>query len=68
MALMLYVLSYISLVVHVCFATVSFAAGLYYISELVEEYTETSKKIIKYLSLVSFLKLENKNILRKNYL
>lgn len=40
-------LSYASLLFHVCFVTISFAAGLYYISEIVEEFTEKAKKIIK---------------------
>lgn len=43
MGFVIYILSYISLFVHVCFVTVSFAAGLYYISEIVEEYTEKAK-------------------------
>lgn len=53
MALLLYLLSYVSIVVHVCFVTISFAAGLYYISEIVEEYTERAKKTIKFLTIVT---------------
>ena len=55
MGLIIYLLSYISIVVHICFVTISFAAGLYYISELVEEYTEKAKKVIKYSTFVTIL-------------
>lgn len=51
MGYVLYLLSYASLLFHVCFVTISFAAGLYYISEIVEEYTEKSKKIIKVFTI-----------------
>lgn len=47
MGLVIYFLSYVSLLFHICFVTISFAAGLYYISEIVEEYTEKAKKVIK---------------------
>uniref|UniRef100_A0A1Q3EUB5 Protein TEX261 n=1 Tax=Culex tarsalis TaxID=7177 RepID=A0A1Q3EUB5_CULTA len=46
-------LSYISLLVQICFVTVSIAAGLYYLAELVEEYTVTAKKIITWLVIGS---------------
>lgn len=55
MGLVIYLLSYLSLAVQVCFVTVSFAAGLYYISEIVEEYTEKAKKVIRVLSLVTIV-------------
>ncbi|XP_058118384.1 protein TEX261 isoform X1 [Anopheles ziemanni] len=42
-------LSYVSLLVQICFMTVSIAAGLYYLAELVEEYTVIAKKIIKWM-------------------
>uniref|UniRef100_A0A1L8DJR6 Protein TEX261 n=1 Tax=Nyssomyia neivai TaxID=330878 RepID=A0A1L8DJR6_9DIPT len=42
----LYILSYISLLLQIIFATISIAAGLYYVAELVEEYTVVAKKII----------------------
>uniref|UniRef100_A0A7G3AS90 Protein TEX261 n=1 Tax=Lutzomyia longipalpis TaxID=7200 RepID=A0A7G3AS90_LUTLO len=42
----LYILSYISLLLQIIFATISIAAGLYYVAELVEEYTVIAKKII----------------------
>lgn len=53
MGLILFLLSYVSLLVHVCFVTISFAAGLYYISEIVEEYTERAKKAIKFLAFTT---------------
>ncbi|GAB0097171.1 Protein TEX261 [Sergentomyia squamirostris] len=42
----LYILSYLSLLLQIIFATISIAAGLYYVAELVEEYTVMAKKII----------------------
>lgn len=53
MGLLLYLLSYVSIVFHICFVTISFAAGLYYISEIVEEYTERAKKVIKSSAIVT---------------
>jgi accessory gene regulator protein AgrB len=35
--------------------TISFAAGLYYISEIVEEYTEKAKKVIKVITFATIL-------------
>ncbi|XP_012254639.2 protein TEX261 isoform X1 [Athalia rosae] len=60
-----YVLSWFSLFVQICFATISIAAGLYYLAELVEEYTVLSKRIIRGFILmtlaiqVGFLLFEN---------
>lgn len=51
MGLVIYLLSYIGIITHILFVTISFAAGLYYISEIVEEYSEKCKKIINYLTL-----------------
>ncbi|XP_039953052.1 protein TEX261 [Bactrocera neohumeralis] len=42
----LYILSWVSTVIHIVFITISIAAGLYYVAELVEEYTQTARKII----------------------
>lgn len=53
MGLIIYLLSYVSLVFQISFVTISFAAGLYYISEIVEEYTERAKKIIKFLTFAT---------------
>lgn len=48
-------LSYVSLLVQICFVTVSIAAGLYYLAELVEEYTVTAKKVITWMVVGSVL-------------
>ncbi|XP_059144987.1 protein TEX261-like [Physella acuta] len=45
----LYLLSWIALLIQLCIITLSIAAGLYYLAELVEEYTVMAGKIIKYL-------------------
>ncbi|XP_052862749.1 protein TEX261 [Anopheles cruzii] len=44
-------LSYVSLLVQISFITVSIAAGLYYLAELVEEYTVIAKKVISWMVL-----------------
>uniref|UniRef100_A0A1B6KPM9 Protein TEX261 n=1 Tax=Graphocephala atropunctata TaxID=36148 RepID=A0A1B6KPM9_9HEMI len=49
----LYLLSWIALLVQISFVSVSLAAGLYYIAELVEEYTVLSKKIIWWMTIVT---------------
>ncbi|XP_034838291.1 protein TEX261 [Maniola hyperantus] len=49
----LYILSILSLVVQAAFVTMSIAAGLYYLAELVEEYTVTAKYIITWLVVVT---------------
>uniref|UniRef100_A0A182JWF3 Protein TEX261 n=1 Tax=Anopheles christyi TaxID=43041 RepID=A0A182JWF3_9DIPT len=46
-------LSYVSLLVQICFVTVSIAAGLYYLAELVEEYTVIAKKVISWMVAVT---------------
>lgn len=48
-------LSYFSLLVQICFVTVSIAAGLYYLAELVEEYTVLAKKVITWMIVGSVL-------------
>lgn len=55
MGLLLYLLSYVSMLFHICFVTISFAAGLYYISEIVEEYTERAKKVIKFVAFATII-------------
>lgn len=45
----LYLLSWVSSILHIIFCTLSLAAGLYYIAEAVEEYTVMTAKIIKYM-------------------
>ncbi|XP_037947094.1 protein TEX261-like [Teleopsis dalmanni] len=42
----LYILSWVSLVLQVCFVTISIAAGLYYLAELVEEYITVARRAI----------------------
>ncbi|XP_065071181.1 protein TEX261-like [Rhopilema esculentum] len=49
----LYILTWISTVIHIVFLTLSLAAGLYYLAELVEEYTVTTAKVIKYILIGS---------------
>ncbi|XP_030763965.1 protein TEX261 [Sitophilus oryzae] len=43
---------YIAILVQVIFITVSIAAGLYYLAELVEEYTSYAKKIIWWMNTI----------------
>ncbi|XP_059701525.1 protein TEX261 [Haemorhous mexicanus] len=43
----MYVLSWLSLLVQVAFVTLAIAAGLYYLAELIEEYTVATRRIIK---------------------
>ncbi|KAL4231133.1 hypothetical protein ACF0H5_008716 [Mactra antiquata] len=45
----LYLLSWIALGIQIILVTLSIAAGLFYLAELVEEYTVLTKKIILYL-------------------
>jgi len=47
----MWVLSWIAIFVQVILLTVCLAAGLYYLAELVEEYTMMTKRVIKYLIL-----------------
>ncbi|XP_015230917.1 protein TEX261 [Cyprinodon tularosa] len=49
----IYLLSWLSLVVQISFVTLSIAAGLYYLAELIEEYTVVTSRIIKYMILFS---------------
>lgn len=48
----LYVLSWISVVIHVCIITLAIAAALYYLAEIVEEYTVITCRIIRYTILL----------------
>ena len=41
----LYLLSWVSTVIQICFVTLAIAAGLYYLAELVEEYTSMTVKV-----------------------
>ncbi|XP_072262795.1 protein TEX261 [Pyxicephalus adspersus] len=45
----IYALSWLSLLIQVAFVTLAIAAGLYYVAELIEEYTVATSRIIKYM-------------------
>ncbi|XP_060565478.1 protein TEX261-like [Ruditapes philippinarum] len=45
----LYLLSWLALCIQILVVTLSIAAGLYYLAELVEEYTVFTSKVIRYL-------------------
>ncbi|XP_064602472.1 protein TEX261-like [Liolophura sinensis] len=45
----MYILSWLALAIQTSFVTLSIAAGLYYLAELVEEYTVITAKVIKYM-------------------
>lgn len=49
----MYLLSWIALAVQICVVTLSIAAGLYYLAELVEEYTVMTGKVIRYLIVIT---------------
>lgn len=49
----LYVLSWVGLVVQLSFVILSVAAGLYYIAELIEEYTVLTCRVIRLLILIT---------------
>ncbi|XP_072022875.1 protein TEX261-like [Amphiura filiformis] len=49
----LYLLSWFATFVQVCLVTLALAAGLYYLAELVEEYTVLTGRIIKWLLLLT---------------
>jgi len=51
----LYGLSWISTVLQVCFVTLAIAAGLYYLAELVEEYTVMTSKVIRWMIIFVIL-------------
>lgn len=61
----IYCLSWIAVVIQICFVTLAIASGLFYLAELVEEYTVFSAKIIRYLLwattsvLIGLLAFEN---------
>lgn len=49
----LYLLSILSTIVQVIFVTLAIAAGLFYLAELVEEYTVMAKHVISWTVIVS---------------
>ncbi|KAI8817934.1 transmembrane adaptor Erv26-domain-containing protein [Fimicolochytrium jonesii] len=56
MPIFLGLLTYLGALLGFGFVTLSLACGLYYLAELVEEYTVLTKKIIYYTTIVSLLK------------
>jgi len=48
-------LSWLSTVLQICFVTLAIAAGLYYLAELVEEYTVVTAKVIKWMIMLVLL-------------
>ncbi|XP_071793184.1 protein TEX261-like [Asterias amurensis] len=49
----LIILSWLATFVHVCLATLALAAGLYYLAELVEEYTVITMRVIRWLVAIT---------------
>lgn len=49
------ILSWIAIVIQIMFLITSIAAGLYYLAELIEEYTQITAKIIKYLIITELI-------------
>ncbi|CAG9835578.1 unnamed protein product [Diabrotica balteata] len=46
-------ITYVAIIIQVIFVTISIAAGLYYLAELVEEYTTVAKKVIWWLNAIT---------------
>jgi len=51
----LYLLSWLSTGIQICFVTMAIAAGLYYLAELVEEYTILTAKIIRWMVILTLV-------------
>jgi len=49
----LWLLSWFSMLLQICFVTLGIAAGLYYLAELVEEYSTATGKIIRWMTLIT---------------
>ncbi|XP_078492130.1 protein TEX261-like [Ciona intestinalis] len=49
----LYILTWLSLAVQILFVTLSIAAALYYLAEIIEEYTVMTRKVVKNMLMVS---------------
>ncbi|XP_056643439.1 protein TEX261 [Diorhabda carinulata] len=47
--------TYIAIIIQIIFVTIAIAAGLYYLAELVEEYTSVAKKFIWWLNAFTFI-------------
>lgn len=50
-----YILSWVAIFLQLCFVVLATAAGLYYLAELVEEYSVLAKKIIQWLIVITIL-------------
>ena len=48
----LYLLSWVSTALQICFVTLAIAAGLYYLAELVEEFTVMTAKVNRKMKVV----------------
>ncbi|CAB3380055.1 Hypothetical predicted protein [Cloeon dipterum] len=48
----MYLLSWFAMILQILFVTISVAAGLYYLAELVEEYTSITRKVIWWMTMV----------------
>lgn len=46
---MFYLISWLAWVIHLLFGILCIAAGLYYIAEMIEEYTIYSKQVMQYM-------------------
>lgn len=51
----LYMLSWVATVLQICFVTLAIAAGLYYLAELVEEYSVMTAKVIRWMVIITLL-------------
>uniref|UniRef100_T1JH68 Protein TEX261 n=1 Tax=Strigamia maritima TaxID=126957 RepID=T1JH68_STRMM len=52
---LLYILSWLSILIQICFVTLSVAAGLYYLAELIEEFTVITCKAIKTVIMITIV-------------
>ncbi|KAI5705763.1 hypothetical protein M8J76_002312 [Diaphorina citri] len=50
-----YILSWFAIFLQICFVVLATAAGLYYLAELVEEYSVLAKKVIQWLIIITLL-------------
>ncbi|KAL1461244.1 hypothetical protein WDU94_013161 [Cyamophila willieti] len=50
-----YILAWIAIFLQICFVVLATAAGLYYLAELVEEYSVLAKKCIQWLIVITIL-------------
>ena len=60
----LYLMSWVSTVIQICFVTLAIAAGLYYLAELVEEYTSMTVKVTRELLKFAFVQIALLQVIR----